>query len=369
MTQIPGPKEGLTDLLDRLTLERLAKDSKTYYPLRPSSAGHCARKLAYELAEFKELIPKTKQDRSPAVARLLDFGYPVETHSLNNFKVCEEIFTVRYKQQTVDLFKLKPVNGEESELVSGSIDAFLWSDQWKGVMDIKSQKDGFDSGFETRWDKKLSQFSQMRSLQKIGDSAFYAEDLQEFIDESNDPFLADNLYQLNAYCHSDFFLHRGVTFGSIYKYNKNDSRHYEIRFKPHLGCFKYVEAKFNMVNEKVLTGKLDEVPREFPLGSTRCAYCPFQKQCWNADAKKALDDRFPQWHPPKDISKVEDPELAPLFNKFKELEDLDKDLQGLEEKILTKMSNHGIKKIRLESGEIFQVKVLKNSLALRRAKK
>lgn len=369
MGNIPGPQEGITDILDRLTLAKMETESKDYFPLRPSSAGHCAKKLAYELAEFKKLIPKTPNPRTAAVARLLDFGYPVETHTIQNFKVCSEVFTIRHKQQTVDLFKLKPVNGVESELISGSIDAVLWSDEWKGVMDVKSQKDGFDAGFETRWDKKLNQFEQYHSLQKIGETAFYAEDLQAFIDESNDPFLADNLYQLNAYCHSDFFTKRGVTFGSIYKYNKNDSRHYELRFKPHMGAFKYVEAKFNMVNEKVLTGKLDDVPREFPLGSTRCAYCPYQQQCWNADAKKALDDRFPQWHPPKDISVTDDAELAILFNKFKELEDLDKDLIGIEEKILTKMSNHGIKKIRLESGEIFQVKVLKNSLALRRAKK
>lgn len=369
MNGVPGPKEGLTDILDKAMLKKLADDSKPYFPLRPSSAGHCARKLAYELAEFKGLIPHQPVERSAATMRLLDFGYPVETHSLNNFKICEDIFKIKFKQQTVDLFKLKPVDGKESELVSGSIDALFWSDEWKGVVDIKSQKDGWDAGFESRWDKKLAGFDKMASLQKIGDSAYYAEDLQAFIDESNDPFLADNLYQLNAYCHSDFFIQRGVSFGSIYKYNKNDSRHYELRFRPHLGCFKYVEAKFNMINERVSTGRLEEVPREFPLGSTRCAYCPYQKKCWNADAKQALDDRFPQWHPPKDISKVDDPELAGLFNKFKELEDLDKDLLGIEEKILTKLSNNGIKKIRLESGEIFQVKVLKNSIALRRTKK
>lgn len=366
--KIPGPARGYTDLLDDAIKKKLQEEETnrasgkgSFHPIRPSSAGKCGRALAYELMEYRGYSYYPKPLKEPNIYRLLELGQSVEYSALRNFKLVTEI-QQKYGQQVLTMFKLKRADGS-TELVEGSCDrAFITADG-KGVVDIKSQKDKFSSYRSSKWDESLSQYGSMDSLIPLSETAFYAPDLDAFIKEVSDDWLADNFYQLNLYVCSEFMQERGIDHGSIYKYNKNDSRHYEIRFAPSPELFEQVRDKFQRVVTAVDAKKPEDVERDKVLGSMVCAFCPFNTQCWGGeDARKAWLTNLPGKKWPEDTHKMGElgVGLEKLFAQYQALLSMDKTREVTEAAILKVLVENKVKKIRLASGEVFEVKYLKS---------
>lgn len=367
---ILGPEVGFTDLLDHEMLEQAKNESKKkYFPLRPSSAGYCARRLAFDLAEYYGMGSYPKPPLEPSVTRLLSLGHSVEYSALKNLEKLPGI-ELRYKQQVVSLFQLTS-DAAPPVLIEGSLDVILWSDEHKAVLDVKSQKDGFSAAYKTRWDQTLDKYNNMKSLQRIGEAAYYAPDTDALVKELRDDFLIDNILQLNLYALSDFCTSRGVDHAVIYKYNKNDSRHYEIRFKPSINLYYQVEKKFQNVYETVLKTKdPTKVKCDNLLGTIRAAFgC--HPQCHDQDALKAYFKTMPkEW--PTDISNSEDKylDLEQKFNSYLALDKPTQDRAQLEEDIVKAMVEQKLKKVKVK-GRVYEIKHLKSPtphFELRRSK-
>jgi len=369
--KVLGPPVGYTDLLDYAIKQKLTsekeensqKKSTAYYPLRPSSSGFCGRRLAYELMEYKGLANYDKEILSPQIYRLFDLGYSVEYSVLKMFNMVK-LFKVRYKQQSLTCLTMKPVKGEKKgKMIEGSCDAFFISDKFKCIMDVKSAKDSFSRSHKTRWESTLEKFNEMDSLTAISETAWYAGDVLKFVDELGEDFLKENIYQLNLYACSDFVKERGVDHAVIYKYNKNDSRHYEIRFKPSQILADRVKDKFDRVNKAVSENKdPEQVERDYALGAMHCSFCPFKVQCWpHDDTKKAFFGTLPKKEWPTDIGRLKKAKEASKL--FAEFEKLDKNIvkrKDQELKVLTLMQKEGIEKIKLDNGHVYEVKSLKS---------
>lgn len=357
--KILGPEMGYTDLLDYEILEKLKAESrKPQSPLRPSSAGYCARRLGYELMEYQGRAKYDKEIMNAQTFRLLNFGHSVEYSALQNLRMLPG-FSIRYKQQVVTIFKLEDLeDGTAGPMIEGSLDAVLWSEKYKGLLDIKSQKDGWSSAHKSRWDESIDKFNNMSSLVRIGDTAWYADSVEALIAELHGDFLCDNLYQLNLYACSSFLRERGIDHAVVYKYGKNDSRHYEIRFKPSMELYEKTKAKFENIFKLVHAGEPEKIERESFLGSARCAFCPFNKTCWTEDATKAWFKTLPKKHWPTNASEL-GPELSRLFVDYMMAEKADVKKNILETEIMRIMVDKKIQKIKLDSGEVYELKYYK----------
>lgn len=368
---ILGPPIGYTDLLDFEIEEKLKREEEDrkagkvrHHPLRPSAAGYCGRRLAYDLMEYRGHAYYPKEIKKPSVYRLLELGHSVEYSALKNFELLKEHTRLKYKQQTLSFFPLeRGIKDAPKEMIEGSCDAVFISDRWKGVMDVKSQKDGWSTAYASRWDETLAKFDRMKTLTKLSESAWYADDLGAFLEELGDDLLADNLYQLNMYACSQFLQERGISFGSILKYNKNDSRQYELRFRPSVEIYEKTRAKFNAIAVAVDEKKPEKIERESLLGSMRCAFCPYAQQCWEtADAKKAWFGTLPKKTWPKDLHKMgeDGQKLSELFATYRAQLDSAKDSEATEKSIIEILARQRIKKIRLDDGAVYEVKYLQS---------
>lgn len=359
-TLIVGPEVGYTDLLDYEIQEKQKEKRDKRNPLRPSSAGSCARRLSYELAEYRGLREFDHEKRSPATWRLLELGHSVEFSALRNFQLLK-VVEQRYKQQVLTFFEIPRIDTAlQREVVEGSCDVVLWSKRYRCVADIKSKGDKFSHAFKTKWDEDTERFSQSKSLIRLSETAFFAPDLIKFIDELGDDFLADNFYQLNLYACSDFMRDRGVDHAFIYQYNKNDSRHREIRFKPDQRAFDRVRRKFEHVARAVDEGHPENVERSFALGSIRCGLCAYKHECWGneTDPSRAYFRTLPPKHWPTDLEARD-----PLSGQLSQLEAFrataDKATR-LEQDIVKEFVARELQKIRLPNGHIYQLKFLKS---------
>jgi hypothetical protein len=381
VSEIPGligPPVGYTDMLDISIHDHLRSGARSkYFPLRPSSAGACARKLAYDLMAFHGYAEYPTEHMTPEVYRLLELGSSVEFSLLKVLRTVAPHVEQKYKQQVVELFRLEPVTGEAmGRLIEGSIDAALVSEKWKCVMDVKSFKDGFSAAYQTRMDETLAKFGKMASLAQISDTAYWAANLDALVEELRGDFLTDNLKQVNCYLCSDFMKSRGFNHGVVWKYNKNDSRHYEIRFAPSQTQFDAVRDKFNRVNQAVAKKDPDAVKRDAVLGSMRCAFCPYQKECWQEDAKKAWFRTFPPKKWPIDVAKLrlkpaEKAALEKAFAQFEAAGEAADAAAHAESAIIGTLAELEIAKVRLASGAVYEVKHLKSPrphFELRRSK-
>jgi len=383
-TEVPtilGPPVGYTDLLDHEIREKLKREEEAkaegrhkFFPLRPSAAGYCARRLAYDLMSYRGHAHFPQEPKEPHVYRLLELGHSVEYSVLRNFELLK-IVQPRYKQQVLTFFKLERLDPDsERELIEGSCDVVLVSKDYKCVMDVKSQKDGFSAFYATRWDETLAKFDQMKTLTKVSDTCWYADNLEAFLNESGDAFLSDNLYQLNLYACSEFLQARGVDHAAIYKYNKNDSRHYELRFRPSPALAKRVQEKFNLISKCVDAKKPEDVPREAMLGSMRCAFCPFSQECWGGeDARRAWLTNLPPKQWPKDTHKLGQTgqRLEELITTWEALASEEKRKEKVEAAITEILVTHKLPKIRTAAGRVYEAKYLKTGGAhyeLRRSK-
>ncbi len=381
-TKIPGPTKGLTDILDERIVESLAKRTSKWFPLRPSNAGKCARALAYDLMDYRGFDKYDVRRIEPALDRLFSLGNSVEWHVLRYFgDHCKEDMRMLKNQQRVMLFQLKPIKSGDPEdkagrWVEGAVDAYFYSPEWRGLIDVKSQKDRHDSAFKTKWDWSTGKYDELESLEKISETAWYAEDLEAFLEEVNDIWLADNFWQLNAYCFDiGYFKAKKLDFGSIIKYNKNDSRMYEIRFKPSKKMFDRLQVKYNAIQQAVAKKKPELVRKEYTFGSMRCSFCPYSERCHGKPgALQAWYKTLPAKRWPVDLDKLDGGQgIEDMCQKFLTLSRNEEFKKKLEQDIVLAVSEQKhrgkpVLKIRLTSGEIFDIKVLKNSTVLRRGK-
>jgi len=377
---IPGPEFGYTDLLDYEIQNSLKKEDKErqegivrWNPLRPSSAGFCARRLAYDTAEYRGKGTYPKDIIDPRLHRLFDLGHSVEFSALRIFDRQIKGLTQKYRQQSLSFFKIKRGNAEPEELLEGKPDSVFFLDlpdgeggevTHKSIMDVKSAGDGWTQGYKGRWERTLEKFQNMETLVTISDTgkAFFSPDIVATIDELGDDFIVDNIIQLNLYGRADFILERGVDHCWLYKYNKNNSDHYEFRWVPDQRLVDLVEEKFNDVSIKVDQERVEEVEKDYVLGSMHCSLCPRKKQCWgDEDAKRAFYKTLPPKRWPRDTNRLErGGEIEALFDKYlTHAPSVDK-MKRVEDDIVKLMVEMKEKKIRLAAGGIWEVRFLKS---------
>lgn len=363
MNDLKGPKQGYNTMMDNVLIER-AKKQKLYHPLRPSSAGYCARKLAHDLMAFEGKGPVIKEVRKPSVERLLGLGHYIEEQVIDELKGIPEI-GVRFQQQVVDFFKLE--NGHNIE---GSLDAFMWSEETRGVLDAKSMGDRWHSAFSSKWAGMMMGYSRMSTLEEFDENAWWAPDTDAFLEElGTEDSLFKNIVQVNGYACTPFLQARGVDHGSILRYNKNNSSLMEIRFAPSMTLFKKTEARYNSIVAAVAEGKPENVPKERVLGHIDCAYCPYKAICWPAAGNRDFykNSVGKQWATRlQELERGADMEQA--FLRLEELEKSAADLTTVKNEIILLIEGHGERKIKRPNGEVWEVKQLAKSAELRRGK-
>ena len=366
---IPGPPIGYIDLLDIAILNKLEKEAAerpSKNPLRPSSAGKCAREKAFEFMEYKGFAKYDKEPLTPDQSRIFSLGHSVEDHILKLFYQVEA-FNVSYRQQVLTFQRLPDGSVQE-----GSIDVCFISDKWKCVADVKSKKDKYSSYYSSSWDELLDRLGTMNSVQRIGDSerAFWVEDLEAFLYELNDPFMRANFVQLNLYACNSFCTDRGINHGAILYYNKNDSRLIEVRFKPHKGLYdRVLETDATILSTVMETRDPLSIQREYNFGSIKCAFCSFKKQCWegseeaaHGDALKAYFRSLPDRKWPKDTERLGNAgtRLNQLCETLEEATRIKKEADREEQEALLILQELGIGKIRTDKGYVYEVKQYKS---------
>lgn len=368
--RIMGPDTGYVDLLDFLTEERLKKErsegsdvSKT--PLRPSAAGHCARELAYSLMEYHKLAVYEKELLTPEMDRVFKLGHVVEDHILREMRShFKDLFQIKYTQQTLSFAFLKAEkNPELSQFLEGSTDLILWSEANRCIADIKSKKVKFSNYRSDDWIEFSDKLKHLKSVKTITNKAFWVEDLEAFLEEVNSPFLAANFLQLNLYAMNPFIVERGIDHAAIIQYDKNSSRLREIRFKPSQALYDYVVNKMQNVLTAVDQGNIELAPKEFQLGSIKCAFCNYKKECWSeSDPTKAFFKTLPPKTFPTDTNRLGDVGelLEDVYEEYKETLEASSDIIKKEEELLNILLEEKIKKVRFSDGEVYEVKYLKS---------
>jgi hypothetical protein len=364
--KIPGPQMGLNQIVDAFTLSISEEEAKTmkWNPLRPSSAGKCARELAFEYAQYKGYVPVERQVIEPALARIFSLGHSIEWHVIDHmkraFNKMDKPIQIKYKQQVVDICQL-----HDGRDIEGSIDLWLESPDWKCLADVKSKGEKYSSYYKSSWEEFLQKILSTGYAVSIGPDAAYITDLEKFIVAHNDPWFAKNLYQLNLYACSDFATKRGLDFCSILQYGKSTSRLREIRFSPTPAVADNRREMFKLVAKTVDETKDPmQVQKSYVLGSSACGFCDHRAKCWPTDdAKKAHFKTWPYKAWPKDLDRLDQSvqvELINLFRKYTESSKHAEDQSIYEESILKVLDREGINKIRLNEHQIYEVKHLKS---------
>lgn len=367
--KILGPEIGYSDLVNvatEIAEEEAAKSPTDYHPLRPSNSGKCERELAYSLMEFMRFSTYDKSPRTAESHRLLNLGNPIETHMIRQMERHLSGFHIRYKQQIVELFRLEAAaNPEMNRIVEGSVDLVLWSDVFKCVVDIKSKKEKFSSYQRSDWAEMNENLQTWPEVVQIGPTAYYVDDLPAFIKRLN-PFFAENFLQLNTYANTEFLKSRGIDHAAIIQYNKNTSEIREIRFRPSEELFLQVRDKFQRVLDAVAVKVPEAATKDYVLGSMKCAFCPYAKECWEGkNSLKEYFKTFPKKQWPVDIT---DPTLVELFTQYEAMVGVNKTQETLEQNLVKSLTAQGLEKVRLPNGHIYEIKVYKTKIALKRGK-
>jgi hypothetical protein len=372
ITGLLGPSVGYVDLLDEhITKKQIAEAGKApeRNPLRPSNSGSCSRKIAYEYNEYKGNKTYDPEIKEPNIVRLLNLGSSIEYNVLRQLGEVE-FLKVLYKQQVLSFF---PVN--ETEVIEGSIDFVVYLPGHRAIGDVKSKGDKFSSFHSSKWNQELEKLSNMSSVQKISDQSFWVEDLPAFLDELNDPFFADNFIQLNLYAMNPFIRERNIDHAFILRYNKNDSRLMEVRFKPSQVVYDYVQEKYQRIAKVINETKQPElIEREYNLGSVRCAFCRFKQQCWpEQDALKSFFRSLPPREWPKDTDRLDSPlrdKLEGAYADYCDAEGAAERQERAEEQLINAMRDASVNKARFEDGRVYELKQLKSPprIVLRRSK-
>jgi CRISPR/Cas system-associated exonuclease Cas4 (RecB family) len=367
--KVLGPEVGYVEILNTLTQEIIderAKEPSKYNPLRPSSAGKCTKELGFEFMEYRGFATYPADSKTPEVHRLLNFGYHVENHVINEFrdafKRMPKPIEIKYKQHTLSFFKLT-----DGTRIEGNIDLVLVSEKFKCVADIKSKKDKFSAFYKTSWEELTGKLSGMKSVYKFGEESYWVDDLSAFITDLDDPFFAANFYQLNLYFFDEhhFLREKGVDHAAILQLNKNDSRMREIRFRPSEKVYEETKTKFLKVQEVIDRDKSpDALPKDYVLGGSKCGFCRFRKECWpDDDALKAHFATWPKKFWPKDLDRLDRApreQLTALFEEYERLGSEAQNLEKVETEIIRTLDNIKVRKVRLDQDRVYEVRQLKS---------
>ncbi len=369
MTINYGLTVGLNELLDHESVAAQHKaiaDGTNWQgtPLRPSAAGECERALAYSLESFWKIKAHPVEIKEPNVIRLLDLGHSVEWNLIGQIKrYLKEHFKIAYEQQCVSFTELRSeANPERNQFLAGNIDLTLTGKEFKCVADVKSKKEKYSSYRDSNWAEENEKYAGLPSVTVIGEAAFYVEDIEQFLKEVRDPFLAMNIYQLNLYTHSQFLKERGFNFCSLLYYNKNTSQLRELRFKPSEKLAQYVIDKFTRVFHLVDSGQTEEAKREFMPPSIKCAFCQYNKICWpETDALKVFFKSLPPKEWPKDTDRFPaGEELERLFYAYTQVCASEARATELEGEICTMLVEAGVRKVRFSDKSVYEVKWYKS---------
>lgn len=366
-----GPDVGYVDILDELTTDHLQKqqdDGKGFgkTPIRPSAAGACTRELTYQLMEFHGFAKYEKDLNSPEGHRIFSLGHSIEYHILRQMDdMFKGWFDIRYKQQVLSFAYLDAVNHPKlSQWLEGSTDLVIWSEKYKCIADVKSKKDKYSSYRDSAWTEFSQKMSMLKSVKSISGKAFWVDDLEAFLLEVNDPFLAANFLQLNLYACNPFIKERGIDHGAIIQYNKNDSRLREIRFRPSQKLYDAIILKFQTALDAVDHQDIERAPKDHVLGSIKCAFCSYKKECWSdSDPLKAFFKSLPPKSWPKDTDRL-DAELGGriegLYEEYKVAAMLAPEAEAIEAELCRLLSTNRINKVRFSDKEVYEVKLYKS---------
>ena len=282
MNNILGPETGYVDLfmyeLDE-DIAKAARENKTFQrtPIRPSSAGKCARELYFELQQYSGRATFDLKPWSAETDLLLNLGHHIERHILEKLKRHFTLADVRFQQQILDFGYIEAVNDKRlSQHLEGSMDLCFWSDKWKCIADVKSKGDNYNfRARKMKWEEDNDKLTRMVSVQKISDRAFWVDDLPSFLNELQDPFFESNFVQLNMYANSDFIKSRNIDHAAIIQYHKAKSKLREIRFRPSQQVFDATVDKLRNVVKAVDEDKIELAPAEYTAGSFKSRYCSF----------------------------------------------------------------------------------------------
>jgi len=372
---IKGPPDlSYCDILNLATDEAMAEDAKKKRnPIRPSGAGGCTRELAYKLMEFTGQAHYGDKPISAELNRIFSAGHALEYDIIKQFrKHTSDIFQVRYTQQSLWFEKiLWPTREDLHMTLEGSNDLVFWSDEWKCVVDIKTKKDKFSSWMKTQWDELTLKLSEMKTVQVIGDTqvGFWVEDIEAFLVELDDPFFGANFVQLNLYATNEEFVKREIDHACIIQYNKNDQRLREIRFLPSLALAEKTKAKFHMALLAADQGDPEIAPRDYMLGSIKCAFCDFKGMCWptptdpSEDPLKLYFKNLPKKYWAKKLEDFDDElqaDLRKAYEAYRVAESSTKELKSAETELARLMLQEANTwKLKFDDGIVLQAKELK----------
>ena len=375
------PDSGYTDILNHLTEEHLKNNRATgkdrsKSPLRPSAAGQCARELAYGLMEHHGFAHYDKKINSAEGHRIFSLGHSIEYDIIKHMRdLMKDYFEIKYTQQSLSFARLTAKNNPKlSQWLEGSTDLVIWSEKYKCIADIKSKKVKFSSYRDDNWTEFSDKLSRMHSIQKLSDTAFWAADLPKFLQEVNDPFLAANFLQLNLYAMNSFIVERGIDHAAIIQYDKNSSRLREIRFKPSQELYDYIVTKMQGALDAVDAGQPELAPKEFQLGSIKCAFCDYAKECWkDVDTTREFFKSLPPKRWPKDTSRLGDigVVLDEIYTEYATIVNTEDTKDRLEQELVALLNENSIDKIRFADGNVYEVKLYKSPrehFALKRSK-
>ena len=359
------PEVGIIDLFDAALLNKQQEEQdagKSWgYPLRPSASGKCARALAYELNEHEGHAKYPPEVKEAHTIRLLDFGHDIERHVLNMMKRCG-IFQIKYQQQVVTFCELP--NGK---IIEGSVDFVVVFDDYAMIGDVKSKGVKWSGGYASSWEDDDAKYQKMRSLKRIGENAYYADDVEAFLKELNDSSITSNVCQLNGYAMTDFMQERGIEYAFLLQYNKANSKLREIRWRCSRELADKVNAKFQLVADAIYSGKGPEsVDRTEVLGSMSCAFCRFKESCWpEVDTKKEFFQTLPdkKWATDTSYLGQRGDDMEAIYAEYAALKKLEKDVDNIEQSLLKLMlpdSGRQVKKVKFKDGTILEAKFLKS---------
>lgn len=271
-----GPATGYVDMLMYEIVENAKKESRFQRtPIRPSAAGKCPRELYYELEQFLGKASYPPREMEAETHLLLNLGHHIERHLIEHFRRHFSVAEVKYTQQTLDFGEIKSIDNDTfKQHLEGSLDLCLVSNKFKCVIDVKSKGDSYD--FKSRkykWEADSNKLAMMSSVQSLSDRAFWVDNLDDFLDELQDPFFEANFLQLNMYLNSDFIKNRGLDHGAIIQYHKSKSKLREIRFRPSTTVFEKVKNKFQDVINAVSNNSPATLDAPYEPTNFKSKYC------------------------------------------------------------------------------------------------
>lgn len=363
------PPVGFVDMLDihatKLAEEEVSKPNLRF-PLRPSSAGDCDRALAYSYAEYKGYGHWPRPPMKPELARVFSLGHSVEYDIIKHFKAVPDL-SVKYQQQVLTFGRL-----HDGTIIEGSIDGIFVHPKWSMIFDVKSKKSKFSSWSADSWTELDAKLRNMTTVQTITNTTFYADNLEAFLDELNDPFFAANFLQLNFYACHPFVTERGITLAAIIQYDKNASRLREVRFRPSDKAAAAVLSRFQSIAKTVdETKDPTAVEKTFAFGSIKCAFCDRKDLCWpgkNAKKEAYKNEPTPNW--PKDTSRLgeDGAQLDALLKELEAYNAVPPKAAQVEQKIAVICERLKLNRIRDASGQIYDIKHLAKGVAVRKGK-